>query len=136
MLPEKETESYSWEEASRLASIARPIGVQYSEDGIEWLNRAPEETFALRFTHDGGETWGNPVFVGKVIHGSNSDSTSSSGSHIPVIPPTESNSTSNSPTVVPVAVYRPSSITLPVPHDDNGENLLLIIGFCSNEDFF
>lgn len=130
------SESYSWEEASRLASIARPIGVQYSEDGVEWLNRAPEETFALRFTHDGGETWGNPVFVGRVIQESNSGSTSSSGSPTPIIPPTGSNSTSSSPTVVPVAIYRPSSITLPVPHDDNGENLLLIIGFCSNEDFF
>lgn len=66
------SESYSWEEASHVASIARPIGVQYSEDGINWLNRAPINTVALRFTHDGGETWGNPVFVGSVLQESNS----------------------------------------------------------------
>lgn len=120
------SESYSWEEASRLASVARPIGVQYSSDGVEWLNRAPEDTFALRFTHDGGETWGNPVFVGRVIQGSNSTSQ-------------ESNSNSGSGSVAPIIQelsFKPSSITLPVPYDDNEENLLLIIGFCDNEDFF
>ena len=107
------SDSYSWDEASRVASIARPIGVQYSPDGIEWLNRAPDDTFALRFTHDGGETWGNPVFVGKVIGESNSDSSSEQ-----VIQP-----------------LKPMSITLPVPHDDDGENMFLTVGFCDNEYF-
>lgn len=126
------SDSYSWEEASRVASIARPIGVQYSSDGIRWLNRAPEDTFALRFTHDGGETWGNPVFVGKVIQESNSNSQT-----IPV-PPPESNSGSGDiiQNITQILSFKPTSITLPVPCDDNDENLLLIVGFCENEDFF
>lgn len=132
------SESYSWEEASRVANIARPIGVQYSEDGINWLNRAPIDTFALRFTHDGGETWGNPVFVGRVIQESNSDSDSNSSNSSNS---NESNSSNSGQgdiiqNITQILSFKPSSITLPVPHDDNGENLLLIVGFCENENFF
>ena len=121
------SESYSWEEASRVANIARPIGVQYSEDGINWLNRAPADTFALRFTHNGGETWGNPIFVGRVIQESNSGT----------IEPSNSGSGQGDiiQNITQALSFKPSSITLPVPHDDNGENLLLIVGFCENEDF-
>lgn len=75
------SDSFSWEEASRVASVARPLGIQYSEDGVEWLARAPEDTIAIRFSHDGGETWGNTIFVRSIAaEESNSDSTSGSGS--------------------------------------------------------
>ena len=120
------SESYSWEEASHVANIARPIGVQYSKDGVNWLNRAPINTFALRFSHNGGETWGNPVFVGRVTQESNSGT----------IEPSVSNSNSPVQDIAQALSFKPSSITLPVPHDDNGENLLLIVGFCENKDFF
>ena len=120
------SESYSWEEASHVANIARPIGVQYSKDGVNWLNRAPINTFALRFSHNGGETWGNPVFVGRVDQESNSGT----------IEPSVSNSNSPVQDIAQALSFKPSSITLPVPYDDNGENLLLIVGFCENKDFF
>lgn len=120
------SESYSWEEASRVANIARPIGVQYSKDGVNWLNRAPINTFALRFSHNGGETWGNPVFVGRVDQESNSG----------IIGPSVSNSNSPVQDIIQTLSFKPSSITLPVPYDDDGENLLLIVGFCENRDFF
>lgn len=120
------SESYSWEEASRVANIARPIGVQYSKDGVNWLNRAPINTFALRFSHNGGETWGNPIFVGRVDQESNSG----------IIEPSVSNSNSPVQDITQALSFKPSSITLPVPYDDNGENLLLIVGFCENKDFF
>lgn len=120
------SESYSWEEASHVANIARPIGVQYSKDGVNWLNRAPINTFALRFSHNGGETWGNPVFVGRETQESNSGT----------IEPSVSNSNSPVQDIAQALSFKPSSITLPVPHDDNGENLLLIVGFCENKDFF
>lgn len=120
------SESYSWEEASHVANIARPIGVQYSKDGVNWLNRAPINTFALRFSHNGGETWGNPIFVGRVDQESNSGT----------IEPSVSNSNSPVQDITQALSFKPSSITLPVPYDDNGENLLLIVGFCENKDFF
>lgn len=120
------SESYSWEEASHVANIARPIGVQYSKDGVNWLNRAPINTFALRFSHNGGETWGNPIFVGRVDQESNSGT----------IEPSVSNSNSPIQDITQALSFKPSSITLPVPYDDNGENLLLIVGFCENKDFF
>ena len=75
------SDSFSWEEASRVANIARPLGIQYSEDGVEWLSRAPENTMAIRFSHDGGETWGNTIFVRSLpVEESNSSSLSISTS--------------------------------------------------------
>ena len=201
------SESYSWEEASRVANIARPIGVQYSEDGVNWLNRAPINTVALRFSHNGGETWGNPIFVGRVDQESNSgikafrhSFTSSDvvdgtltiekmgipvsisdnlGVTYPLQFGTVTIAEDGSSVVIDMASnfaaigkaitgtwqvnfaagsggdtwqygidydtsiatastasFKPSSITLPVPYDDNGENLLLIVGFCENKDFF
>ena len=120
------SESYSWEEASHVANIARPIGVQYSKYEVNWLSRAPINTFALRFSHNGEETWCNPVFVGSVTQESNSGT----------IEPSVSNSNSPVQDIAQALSFKPSSITLPVPHDDNGENLLLIVGFCENKDFF
>lgn len=106
------SDSYSWEEASRIASIAQPIGIQYSDDGVNWNNRAVENTIALRFTHDGGLTWGNPVFVSSHIQNE-----------------ANSNSYSN-------FSFKASSITIPVPYDENEDDILLIMGFCENENFY